>query len=270
MAAPWSRDKGRQRYAARMVRSPEVVRWEQEFGLPEGALDAADPALVKDLAVALGCARGNAKALGLFERELGDVMDRAIKRSPTLGIGADEFRQIIREKLFVAAPGSAPKISTYEGRAPLAGWLRVLCARAVIDLSRRQEEAVPAPNDDLLMERLATKDDPELATVRAKMAHVLPAAFSSALARLEPRQRNLLRQRYLHGVAASALAERYGVHRATVFGWIEDARGALMREVRASVSAMAASELDSVMALMGSELDLSIRRMLDSRVEEEG
>ncbi len=270
MVASWSRDKRRRGYAAKVSRSPEALRWEEEFGLERGSVDVSDPTIVgRDLALARGCAQGNAKALAVFERELGEVMDRAIKRSPTLGISTDEFRQIIREKLFVATPGSAPKIASYEGRAPLSGWLRVLCTRAVIDLSRRQDDAVPVPSDDLLFERIAAREDPEVASLRARMAHVVPAAFTKALEALQPRQRNLLRQRYLHGVAASTLAEQYGVHRATVFGWIEDARKELMVQVRANVNELAASELDSVMALMGSELDVSIRRLLDSVAEPE-
>jgi RNA polymerase sigma-70 factor, ECF subfamily len=229
---------------------------------------ALDSFIIDDLSLALACAAHHHRALANFEERFGREIDRAIRKSPGLGLGTDEFRQIIREKLFVASGTEAPRIASYGGRAPLIGWLRVICARTVIDLARKHHEVEPAPRDEELFDRLASRDNPELQAIRSCYAEVLPRAFRAALAELHPRQRNLLRQRYLHGTPASALATSYGVHRATLFGWLEEAREQLLnrmqREVRAAV---AESSLDSVMGLMGSELNWSIRRMLDANVE---
>ncbi|MFO0615741.1 MAG: hypothetical protein U0414_24315 [Polyangiaceae bacterium] len=60
------------------------------------------------------------------------------------------------------------------------------------------------------------------------------------------------------------------MHRATVFAWIEEAREDLLRQVRAALqAAVRGTSIDSVIGVMGSELDLSIRRLLDSRIEED-
>lgn len=225
---------------------------------------------VADLALALGCASGDARALTRFDARYRDEIARAIKKSPGLRLSDDEFHQVVRERLFVAAAGSAPRITSYAARAPLAAWLRVSVARLVIDLARRADDREVFAPDDAIFDRLPSSADPELAALRASFASVLPEAFARALASLDPRQRNLLRQRYLHGLPASALATSYGVHRATVFGWIEDAREGLFTRTREELRAIApSSSLDSVIAAMGSELDLSVRRLLDSGLEED-
>lgn len=237
---------------------------------------ATDPAAalaathVEDLALAQRCAAGDESALAAFDARFAADVDRALRKSKGLGVSADEFRQIVREKLFVAAPGGAPRVASYGGRAPLAGWLRVVCARAVIDLVRRGEDERPAGDGGALLERLSGKDDPELSALRARYAAILPKAFRAGLRALAPRQRNLLRQRYLHDVPAAALANSYGVHRATLFAWLDEARAALLEHTRRAVRAEIRDvELESVVRLMGSELELSLRQLMTPEGEPE-
>ncbi len=233
-------------------------------------ITALDSFIIEDLALALACGAHHHRALVEFDARFGREMDRAIRKSPGLKLGIDEFRQVIREKLFVAAGSDAPRIASYGGRAPLIGWLRVICARTVIDLARKHHEVEPATRDEELFERLPSHDNPELRAIRACYAELLPRAFRVALGELHPRQRNLLRQRYLHGTAATTLATSYGVHRATLFGWLEEAREQLLQKMQREVkSAVAETNLASVMGLMGSELNLSIRRLLDAGAEPE-
>jgi RNA polymerase sigma-70 factor, ECF subfamily len=250
--------------ATRLSLRPEEVR----------GLDSLRDVHSADLGLAIACERGETAALREFDRRFGPEMDRAIARSPNLGIGRDEFRQIVREKLFVAVgKGVAAKIGSFSGRAALAGWVRVVCARTVVDLSRRREDReLLAGNagDDALFERLRAADDPELAALRRRFADLVPAAFHAGLASLSPRQRNLLRQRYLHGVAASAIATANGVHRATAFGWIEEARQALLAGARRHLAdATRGAALESVVDLLGSELHVSLGRLLGAESESE-
>jgi RNA polymerase sigma-70 factor (ECF subfamily) len=228
-----------------------------------GSLEAGDVLLAE------GCARGDAASLRAFERRFGADLDVAIAKSPSLGVGKDDFRQLVREHFFVASPGRPPRIAGYSGRGPLRAWVRVAATRLVIDLSRRPAQPELRPEDELDA-LLPPPSDPELAYLRHAYGAHLSAAFADALAKLTPRQRNLLRQKHVHELTGDRLAAMYGVHRATVFGWIEDARKALLAQLRVALRVRTAGQdLDSVVHLVGSRLDLSVRRLLDSRIEDE-
>lgn len=222
-----------------------------------------------DLLLAEACARGEVRALGAFERVFGADLDRAIDRSPRLGVAAAEFRQLVRERLFVAPGHRAPRIAGYRGKGTLKSWVRVTASRLVIDLARRHDGST-RPDDDLARRLATAEEDPELDFFRSAYADVLPAAFEEALASLTVRQRNLLRQRYLQELSGEQLAVMYGVHRSTLFEWLAGARDALLRELQSALARrLPGDDLDSVVAMLGSKLELSVRRMLDSRLEEE-
>jgi len=224
---------------------------------------------VEDLALAAACARGEDAALRAFDRRHGEDLDLAIAKSPNLRTSKEEFRQLFRDRMFVAEPGAPPRIAGYAGRGSLRAWVRVTATRMVIDLSRAKKQPEPV-SDDALASLLPATADPEITYLRDAYASLLPAAFDDALAKLTPRQRNLLRQRYLHGLSGDKLAGMYGVHRGTMFGWIEDARRSLLGHVRSAMHArVPAHQLDSIVALLGSRLDLSVGRMLVHDLEPE-
>ncbi|PRP96231.1 hypothetical protein [Enhygromyxa salina] len=232
----------------------------------ESALASLARLAVADLYLAAACARGDRKALRWFERSCGPELDRVIARSPGLGLNADEFRQLVLLRLVVAEPERRAKILSYRGQGSLKAWVRVTAARMVIDLSRRPsklDNAGPA-----LLDQIGDGDDLELDYLRGAYGPQLQAAFTAAVAALSARQRNLLRQRYLHQVSADALAKLYAVHRSTIFVWLEQARLTLLGAVREALAArVPGHELDSVVGALGSRLDLSVRRLLDSRLE---
>ncbi len=230
---------------------------------------SADPGALHlgDLYLAQACALGENTAMRRFETLHGPDFDRAIARSSRLGVSAPEFRQRVLDHLFVAKPGAAPRITQYQGRGPLQGWLRVMTSRLVIDLSRARKRP-ESEGGDALVARMADAQDTELAYLRHAFGPALERAFSQGLAGLDVRQRNLLRQRYLHDVSAGALAKIYGVHRATMFGWLDKARDALLLGVREALAhAMPGDGFESVVGMLGSALHLSVRRLLDSQLE---
>ncbi len=222
-----------------------------------------------DLYLTRACARGDAAAIRRFGTLFGPTFDRAIHRSPNLGFTTDDFRQLVLDRLFVAPAGTEPRIHKYEGRGSLEGWLRVTTSRLVIDLSRVRKRP-EATADESLVERMSDGQDTEIAVLRHSYGPALEQAFSTALSALDVRQRNLLRQRYLHDVSADALAKMYGIHRATMFGWIDKARTSLLLEVRNALAAsVPGDKLESVVGMLGSDLHLSVRRLLNSQLEPE-
>lgn len=235
---------------------------------PEAVLAALSKLAVADLYLAAACARGDGKALRWFERACGPELDRVIRKSPGLGLATDEFTQLVLVRLVLAEPARQAKILSYRGQGSLKAWVRVTAARLVIDLSRQRAEPVVA--SEALLDQWEAGDDLELDLLRERFGPELQASFAAALGQLTVRQRNLLRQRHLHGVSADALAKLYTVHRSTVFVWLEQARVALLGHVRTALLArVPGHELDSVVGVLGSRLDLSVRRLLDSRLEDE-
>jgi len=170
-----------------------------------------------DLLIALGCRRGDERALAAFDARFGADVDLAIKKSPSLGVAPDEFRQLVRTRLFVNEPGRPAKIASYSGRGPLKGWVRVTAARLVVDLARQSTPDKPE-GDERVFDRLPGALDLETEVIRAASRQDLNAAMKRAFARLDVRDRNLLRQRYVHDLSGDKIAQLHGVHRATTFG----------------------------------------------------
>ena len=86
------------------------------------------------------------------------------------------------------------------------------------------------------------------------------AAFRRAIAKLELRERNLLRQHYLDELSLEDVASLYRVHRATAARWLSSARSgllALTRQELAAALGLPAHEVDSLMRLLQSRLDFS-------------
>jgi RNA polymerase sigma-70 factor (ECF subfamily) len=97
-------------------------------------------------------------------------------------------------------------------------------------------------------------------------------ALQEAFANLTPRERNLLRHQGLHGLNIDQVGALYGVHRTTAFRWIEKARKALLRETRRALMKrlrVGSGEFLSIMRVVGGDLDVSVRRLLVSDIEEE-
>src|SRR5262245_29918163 len=87
----------------------------------------------EDFALGLACVDQLPGALTQVERLCGAAVDAAvarIDRSPEL---RDEVRQTLWQRLFVGTPGQAPRMLSYAGRGPLAGWVSVAAQRLALD-----------------------------------------------------------------------------------------------------------------------------------------
>lgn len=237
---------------------PELAIDEAAFASFAGER-AADAGHAADLYLACACAAGDPAALAAFERVYLSQVDsflRGVRPSPAL---ADDVRQALRERLFL---GDRPRIVEYSGRGPLASWLRVAALRAASNLRRaegardRVEARADAP--------AAVPVDPELALVRARHADDFARALRDAFARLDERERNLLRLHFLDGLGIDGLAPVFAVHRATAARWLAAARARLQDEVLALLRErldVGTRELDSIARLVRSELEISLQSL---------
>jgi len=214
-----------------------------------------------DLYLAAACAHGLAGAASAFEARYMASLDGVLSRA---GADArDELRQRLREKLLVSAPGTLPRIAEYGGRGPLAGWLKVVASRLALDFLRAREPQ--SPDGDDLLALPAEGVDPELAHLRDRYREELKIAMREAATALGPRPRNVLRLHYIDGLTMEEIAALHRVHRITVVRWVTDAREALASTTRLVLLqrfGIGKKELDSILGLMRSQLDLSIRALL--------
>jgi RNA polymerase sigma-70 factor, ECF subfamily len=216
---------------------------------------------VDDLYLAQACATGTRAALDAFAAACDSAMFAALRQMNLAGDAIDELVHDVRTKLFVG--DGAPKIATYSGRASLASWVRTIATRAAVDRLRRRDGG---SSDDQVLEALPDAgDSPELAHFRATYHVELKAAFEEALATLDVRERNVLRQHFVDGLTLDEIGGLYGVHKTTAFRWLETARTALSKRTRAAFQQRVKTlpaDLDSILRLLQSHIDLSLSRVL--------
>jgi RNA polymerase sigma-70 factor (ECF subfamily) len=222
-----------------------------------------------DLWLACGCAHGDSDAIAAFGARYGGELVRLFARPDRRGTDASDLVQGLLEHLFVRTPDRAPRISEYLGRGSLRTWLRVVALRLRINTERGRsgkEAALPTP----VQAMLADSHDVELEYVKERYRQSFREAFGHAIAGLDARDRGLLRLHVVHGLSATAIAGVFGVHRATAKRWLAAVREQLLAQTRTQMAELARiddRELDSVMDLIGSRLEASVRRFLDSSAE---
>ena len=216
-----------------------------------------------DLLLAFACAKGDPAALAILEREY-------FARLPTLlpsrlGAEASEVVQMVRERMLVPNETGAPaRIASYGGRGALLGWLRVAAVRLALNLQRSRRREVPLDEDV----ELATRASGDLAIddLKRRYRTEFKDAFGAALGALAPRDRLLLRQHYLDRLPMETIGRLHQVHRITIVRWMDAARVALAGATRRELGTrlrVDPEELESILRLLESQMDLSIRAFLD-------
>jgi RNA polymerase sigma-70 factor, ECF subfamily len=226
----------------------------------------ADPAErerlhVGDLFLAHHALRGEPAAVATL-RTLLEALRAPLRRTGASEPLIDEVLADLPADLVVRRAAAEPRLAGYTGRGPLAGWLRVIAVRTLVDRRRRTGASV---DDDLVAELATPELDPELAAFRRHYSGELKAAFITAIAELAPLDLLLLRQRYLDGLGIDRLAALHGIHRATAARRLAAARNDLSAAVRRLLLdklRVGGATLDSIIRLVGSELELSLDRYL--------
>lgn len=226
-----------------------------------------------ELWLTLACARGDERALALFERNYMRALPRAVAHLRRDEAFAAEVQQRVREKLLVAAPAELPKIGTYSGRGTLSSWLRVGAVRAGLTLLEHEKSGAlgkavgnagaGAASDPLVA--VARAHDYEIDHLKQQFGPAFKRAFSDALASLSQDDRTILRLHLLEGLNIDQIGALKQVHRATVARWIAGAREALFDRTRKGVlgtTQLTASEFQSLGELLRSQMDVSVLRIL--------
>lgn len=221
-----------------------------------------EPAHAADWYLAVALARQVPSAMRVFEAALVPEIDAALRRLRLPGGAADEVKQALRVELLVGDP--VARIADYGGRGELAAWLRVTATRKALKLLRKDQREETL--DELLLEHWPdATPGPVRRHLRTTYTAELKRAVAEALAALDVRQRNLLRQHVLDGLTIDELARLYRAHRATCARWLADARADLARHTRrrlVGALGLPGDEVDSVLRLLDSDIELSLSRLL--------
>ncbi len=216
-----------------------------------------------DLFIACACAQGNGAAVAALDAKVGPTLSESLRRMRLTDAQIDDVLQGLRRLLFTGDEVAPPRIAEYAGQGDLIGWLRVSATRSALKLLRREKREVPEP--ELLVERTA-EGDPELFYMKALYRDAFKVAFQRALDSLSDREKNLLRQHVVDELSIDDLGRLYQVHRATAARWLASARETLLMRTRSYFAAAARvsnEECESVLRMVQSQLDATIRRRLE-------
>jgi RNA polymerase sigma-70 factor, ECF subfamily len=229
---------------------------------PRGKLPSA--AYAGDVLLACGCARGLAEAVAGFYATYGAVIARVLARGRAEADVADDATQAVYERLLVARAGGAPKLAQYKGTGPLKSWVSTTAASTLLMFNRGQNRRREEQEDSGLVV-LAKEAGPELRYMKERYKADVEDAILASLARLDDRKRILLKLHLGERMSIDHLGAMYGVSRATTARWLAAARESLVTGARDEIRArlkLSDSECDSIVALVRSELDVSIMRHL--------
>jgi RNA polymerase sigma-70 factor, ECF subfamily len=212
-----------------------------------------------DLYLACACARGDARAIELFERHCLGVIGVVLSRMDGMsGDVVEEVKQQLRRRLLVAE-GGPPGIVQFSGKGELRRWVKVLAVRQALKVRRRTGREEPAA-DRLLERALLPAGNPLVDYLKRLYQHEFATAIAEALPRLSGREQTLLRQSFIDGLSIDELGRFYRVHRATAARWLVAAQSRLSAATRVILKRrlnVNPSELSSILRLVRSGLELS-------------
>lgn len=245
----------------------EFIARQATADLAEAGLDGLRPA---DIYLACGCARQLPAALATFDRDYMREVDVALARMRVGPPRLQDVKQLVRQRLFVGggtagAPTSPGKIAEYGGRGDLRRWVRSVAVRTCLNELRRGKREVLVDDDQLIAQHAIAHDDPEVEYMKRTYSEEFRAAFAQALGELGAREQTLLRYHHVDGLNIDEIGAIYRIHRVTAFRWLEKAKELLVRSTLETLRArlqLPASELDSVLRMIRSQIHLSLVRHL--------
>lgn len=244
----------------------------ERVGASEVSVDDIAPLALTDMYLACACIHRIEGAHAAFEAMCAPTVDAALARIGARPV-ADDIKQQVMDLLFVGKGGRGA-LGKYSGRGNLRGWVRVIAVREAVRLLKKSNDTVSV-GDDAMFDALAPseRDDPELEYLKLHYRDAFRRAFLHAVNQLPRRERTALRMSVLDGLSIDEIGKAFSVHRATAARWLNQAREQLIEGTKAALSEqlrISASEVDSVIRLVRSSLDVSLGGALRSRISDGG
>ncbi len=252
---------------------PEVAVPPQAFAallvsrLPPGdgdPLASIEALRTSELYLVCGCLRGQHDALREFERRYGHELAAAAR-----GVGSRQPEEVVQRLRVRLLVGPDPRLARYAGAGSLKRWLKIACKRLAIDLGRSASARGRAEDRGQFAERL-TGADPELQLLKTRYRAAFQRAFEAAMRDLTPAARTMLRLHLINRLTIDEIAPLHGIHRATAARRLARARAEVLDGCRARLRELLATDdhdVESILRLISSHIDVSIARHLETRAD---
>lgn len=217
----------------------------------------------EDLYVCAAALGGNQDAIRTLRENGRPVLAGYLRRIDPSPAFVDEVEDRLWDAVLVGTVDAAPKLISYAGRGPLAGWLGIVAQRIALSI-RRHEASEQRAVDGAASEAQLVAADPELAFIKGHLRGPFQRAIARALEALDDRERMVYRMHIIDGVSLDRIGKTYGVSQSTISRWMAgardsiaaDAKRLLHEELRASPA-----DYESMSRLLASQLDLSVSRL---------
>lgn len=226
--------------------------------------DAIAPLRPGDLLLCHACLRGDPTALAAFDAGYLAATPSLVRRLALTAEQAQDVRQQLAQRLLVGTDQAGPRLSAYAGRGDLRNWVRTAALRVAQNLIASGARR-PTEGDEALARAIAPGPDPALGFLQQQYGERFRQAFEAAVGELSPKERTLLRLAFVDGMTSDAIGSVYSVHRATAARWVASARDRLRARTRRRMMdrlGVGQADLQSIMRLIQSQLDVSVRRCL--------
>jgi RNA polymerase sigma-70 factor (ECF subfamily) len=222
--------------------------------------DLADLATCRtaDIALAIAACRGDLEAVAEIKRVIDREVDLTAQKTSATPEQASDVKGELGRILFGGA------LQDFAGRAMLKSYISVIATRELVKTVQRARRESPVAEDQLFA-MLSNLDDPELEFLRGRYRESVTIGLRAALGKLVDRDRALLRYQLVDGWNVDRVGALYGVHRATAARWIAGARetlGQLLRDEIAHSLSIPIAEVDSIVRLVQSRIDVSLARLI--------
>jgi RNA polymerase sigma-70 factor (ECF subfamily) len=231
---------------------------------------ALDDLYAPDLYLACACCLGLPGAVAAFEAAYGTMIASFVARIDRAPSFVSEVLQLVRQRVFVGTVEAPPRIRSYAGRGPLAGWVGIAAQRIALDLVDKEKTEARA-RERAVADEIGAELDPELQYIKERYRDAFERAFARAVEDLGARERALLRLQIAGGLTLEQIGTMYKVNASTVSRWIAGVRTALLadteRLLRAELS-LSPPEFHSLARVLASQMDISVSRLLIERERE--
>jgi RNA polymerase sigma-70 factor, ECF subfamily len=239
--------------------------WEESPSEVAGLLERLR---VEDLALALGCVKGDEGAWDSFcARYRSTLFDAALSFTGEES-KARELADDLLAELYGLESASATrrsKLAQFHGRSSLKTWLHSIIHHEFVNEYRRQAHLAPLPEEgaDPPAEARAVSEPEE-----AKLAKCLGEAIEAVLDGLPAAEKLLLAYYYLQGLTMKQIGRLTGEHESTVFRHLEALTRKLRRRIEGQlkrVGHLTSYEIERCLDFAARGAELNLEKVLKPR-----